>query len=41
MQLEYIEPILQVHYPDGTTRTTKLPPRIQGVNGQMPNITDE
>ena len=41
MQLEYIEPILQVHYPDGTTKTTKLPPRIQGVNGQMPNITDE
>ena len=41
MQLEYIEPILQVHYPDGTTKTTKLPPRIQGINGQMPNITDE
>ena len=41
LELEYIEPILQVHYPDGTTKNTALPPRIQGVNGQTPNITQE
>ena len=41
LQLEYIEPILQVHYPDGTTKSTPLPPRIQGVDGKIPNITEE
>lgn len=30
MQIEYIEPILQVHFPDGTTQTKVLSPRIQG-----------
>jgi len=39
--LEYIEPILQVHYPDGTTKSTALPPRIQGADGEKPNITEE
>ena len=41
MQLEYIEPILQVHYPDGTTKSKVLPPRIQEVNGHVPDITEE
>lgn len=41
VELEYIEPILQVHYPDGTTKSTALPPRIQEVNGKMHNITEE
>ena len=41
LQLEYIEPILQVHYPDGTTKSHALPPRIQSVDGQTPNITEE
>lgn len=41
MTLEYIEPILQVHYPDGTTKSTALPPRIQGVGGETPNISEE
>jgi hypothetical protein len=39
LELEIIEPILQVHYPDGTTKSTALPPRIQGPGGE--NITDE
>ena len=41
LQLEYIEPILQVHYPDGTTKSHALPPRIQSADGQTPNITEE
>ena len=41
LELEYIEPILQIHYPDGTTKSKPLPPRIQGVNGETPNITEE
>ena len=41
LQLEYIEPILQVHYPDGRTESHALPPRIMGVDGKMPDITDE
>lgn len=41
LELEYIEPILQVHYPDGTTESKALPPRIQGVNGETPNISEE
>jgi hypothetical protein len=39
--LEYIEPILQVHYPDGTTKSTPLPPRIQTADGKKPNINPE
>ena len=39
--LEYIEPILQVHYPDGTTRSTALPPRFQTEDGKKPNINPE
>ena len=41
MIIEYIEPFLQVYCPDGTTKTTTLPPRIQVIDGQMPNITEE
>ncbi len=41
VQLEYIEPILQVHYPDGTTKSTALPPRIQGADGEKANISEE
>ena len=41
VQLEYIEPILQVHYPDGTTKSTALPPRIQGPDGGKMNISEE
>ena len=39
--IEYIEPILQVHYPDGTTKSTKLPPRFQTADGKKPNINPE
>ena len=39
--LEYIEPIQQIHYPDGRTESHALPPRIQGVDGKMPDITEE
>lgn len=39
--LEYIEPILQVHYPDGTTKSTALPPRLQTEDGKKPNINPE
>ena len=39
--IEYIEPILQVHYPDGTTKSTPLPPRFQTVDGKKPNINPE
>ena len=31
MQLEYIQPILQVHYPDGSVKNTTLPPRLEGL----------
>ena len=41
VELEYIEPILQVHYPDGSTESTALPPRIQEASGNMSNITEE
>ena len=41
VQLEYIEPILQVHYPDGTTKSKALPPRIQGADGAKANISEE
>ena len=39
--LELIEPILQVHYPDGTTKSTALPPRLQTADGKEPNINPE
>ena len=39
--LEYIEPILQVHYPDGTVKSTPLPPRLQTEDGKKPNINPE
>ena len=32
MQLEYIQPILQVHYPDGSVKNTHLQPRLEGLN---------
>ena len=35
--LEYIEPILQVHYPDGTTKSTALPARLQTEDGKETN----
>ena len=38
---EYIEPILQVHYPDGTTKSTALPARLQTADGKEPNIAPE
>ena len=41
VQYEYIEPILQVHYPDGTTKSKALPPRIQGANGEKVDISEE
>ena len=37
--IEIIEPIVQTHYPDGTTKSTALPPRIQGPGGE--DITEE
>ena len=39
--LEYVEPILQVHYPDGTTKSTALPARLQTADGKEPNIAPE
>ena len=41
LHLKYIEPILQVHYPDGTTQSKALPPRIENINGETPNISEE
>jgi len=41
MELEYIQPILQLHYPDGTVKNTPLTPTLQGANGKTPNITEE
>ena len=41
LHLKYIEPILQVHYPDGTTQNKALPPRIENINGETPNISEE
>ena len=41
MELEYIQPILQLHYPDGTTKNTLLTPTLQGANGKDINITEE
>ena len=32
LQLEYIQPVVQVHYPDGSVKNTPLPPRLQGQN---------
>ena len=39
LELEIIEPIVQMHYPDGTTKSKALPPRIQGPGGE--EITEE
>ena len=39
--IEYIEPILKVHYPDGSTKTTHLTPRLQTADGKKPNINPE
>ena len=39
--LEVIEPILQVHYPDGTTKSTALPARLQTADGKEPDIAPE
>ena len=39
LELEIIEPIVLTHCPDGTTKKTTLPPRIQGPGGQT--ITEE
>ena len=41
LELEYIQPILQLHYPDGTTKNTPLTPTLQGANGKDLNITEE
>ena len=41
MELEYIQPILQVHYPDGSTKNTPLTPTLQGADGKDPNMTEE
>ena len=41
MELEYIQPILQLHYPDGTVKNTPLTPTLQGANGKTPNMTEE
>ena len=41
MELEYIQPILQQHYPDGTVKNTPLTPTLQGANGKVPNMTEE
>ena len=41
MQFEYIEPILQLHYPDGRTENKPLPPVIKGVGGENQNISEE
>ena len=41
VQLEYIEPIVQYHYPDGTTKSTVLPARIQSIGGEMANIDED
>ena len=41
MELEYIQPIVQYHYPDGTTRSTPLTPKLQGAGGKKPNISQE
>jgi hypothetical protein len=39
LEIEIIEPIVQTHYPDGTTKKTALKPRIQGPGGQA--ITED
>jgi hypothetical protein len=41
VQLEYIEPTLVVHYPDGSEKKTTLPARIQTVDGQIPDIDED
>ena len=41
MEIEYIEPILQLHYPDGRTENKPLPPVIKGVGEDNQNISEE
>ena len=41
MELEYIQPILQLHYPDGSTKNTPLTPTLQGADGADLNMTEE
>ena len=41
MQIEYIEPILQLHYPDGRTENKPLPPVIKGIGGENQTLTEE
>ena len=41
MEFEYIQPILQLHYPDGSTKNTPLSPTLQGVDGSDLNMTKE
>ena len=41
MEVEYIQPIIQFHYPDGSTKNTPLTPTLQGVGGKDLNMTEE
>ena len=41
MEVEYIQPIIQFHYPDGSTKKTPLTPTIQPVDGTDLNMTEE
>lgn len=41
MELEYIQPIVQFHYPDGSTRNRPLTPTLQSANGNALNMSEE
>ena len=41
MEFEYIQPILQLHYPDGSTKNTPLTPTLQGAEGKNLNISEQ
>ena len=41
MELEYIQPIVQYHYPDGSTRSTPLAPKLKMAGGSNPNMSEE
>lgn len=41
MEFEYIQPILQLHYPDGSTKNTPLTPTLQGAQGKNQNVTED
>ena len=41
MELEYIQPIVQYHYPDGSTRSTPLTPKLKMAGGTNPNMSEE